>query len=117
MILLLSGILSGAIGGMGIGGGAILIPVLTSFFDIEQKNAQFINLLYFVPVAICALFVHFKEKRIDLRAALFMTLGGIGGAFAGSEIAAVISVKLLRRIFGFFLLFIGITQFKKRKKE
>jgi len=102
---------------MGIGGGVILIPVLTSFFDIEQKSAQFINLLYFVPVAICALIVHSREKRVDFKTAIFMSVGGIGGALIGSDIAARLSVSLLKRLFGVFLFFIGINQFKKQKKE
>ena len=41
------GFLSGIISGMGIGGGAILIPALTLFYGIEQKLAQGINLVYF----------------------------------------------------------------------
>ncbi len=116
-MLLIASIISGAIGGMGIGGGVVLIPVLTSFFDISQKNAQFINLIYFVPLSICALFVHIRAKRVDVKKALFMALGGIAGALLGCEIAARISVDILRKFFGFFLLFVGITRFKNTNKN
>ena len=116
-MLFLASLLSGAIGGMGIGGGAILIPVLTSFFDIGQKDAQFINLIYFIPVAICALIVHFKEKRLDRASAIIMIISGIPGALAGSEIASLISTALIRRVFGVFLFVIGIMQFKRQRKD
>lgn len=114
MMLLISSILSGIIGGMGVGGGVILIPVLTTFFGISQKDAQFINLIYFVPLALCALYVHIKAGRVEIKKAIFMALGGVLGAFFGSEITSRISVPLLRKIFGIFLLFIGIDGFRRK---
>ena len=113
MMLVVSALLSGIIGGMGVGG-VILIPVLTSFFDISQKDAQFINLIYFVPLAVCALYVHIKEGRVEIKKAVFMALGGVLGAFFGSEITSRISVTLLRKIFGVFLLFVGIDGFRRK---
>lgn len=114
MMLMLSSLLSGIIGGMGIGGGVILIPILTSFFGISQKEAQFINLIYFVPLALCALYVHIRAGRVEIKKALFMALGGVVGAFFGSEITSAISVKLLRKFFGVFLLFVGIDGLRKK---
>ena len=117
MMLVLASIISGAIGGMGIGGGVILIPVLTGFFDISQKNAQFINLLYFVPVALCALIIHIRRGRVDMKRGIFMALGGILGAFPGTFAAQKISVEILRKLFGYFLFVIGVTRLKKSKRE
>ncbi len=116
MMLVLASIISGAIGGMGIGGGVILIPVLTGFFDISQKNAQFINLLYFVPVALCALIIHIRRRQVDMKTGIFMALGGILGALPGSFAAQKISVEILRKLFGFFLFVIGVTRLKKSKQ-
>ncbi len=48
---------------MGIGGGTILIPSLVFFTELNQKQAQGINLIVFIPVAIIALIIHFKEKK------------------------------------------------------
>ena len=114
MMLTLSSLLSGIVGGMGIGGGVILIPVLTNFFGVSQKNAQFINLIYFVPLALCALYVHIREGRVEMKKAIYMALGGIVGAFLGSEITSRISVSVLRKFFGAFLLFIGINGLRKK---
>ena len=111
--LFIAGLVSGAVSGMGIGGGVVLIPVLTAFFNISQKSAQYINLLYFIPVALCALIVHAKNKRLSYKSALYAILGGIFAAVAGSYTAMHISMGLLRKLFGFFLMLIGISQFKK----
>ena len=116
IMLFIAGLLSGAVSGMGIGGGVILIPVLTAFFGMSQKNAQYINLLYFIPVAVCALIVHAKNKRLNYKYALYTILGGLLASVIGSLIAMSISMKLLRKLFGYFLFVIGLCQFKKAKK-
>ncbi len=116
-MMFLASILSGVIGGMGIGGGVILIPVLTSFFGFGQKDAQYLNLLYFVPVAIFALIVHKRAGNLMWKEALFMALGGLIGAFFGSFGAEIINTNILRRLFGVFLLVIGINQFRIVRKK
>lgn len=104
------GFLSGIISGMGIGGGAILIPALIMTQGIEQKLAQGINLVYFIPTAVIALIVHIKNKSVEIKTALIIGLCGIAGAIAGALIAMQMNNDLLRRLFGAFLLFIGLRE-------
>ena len=59
------GLLSGALGAMGMGGGTILIPMLITFFSVEQKSAQFINLVSFVFMAAVAVILHKKNNLIN----------------------------------------------------
>ena len=115
MILLVS-MLSAVVGGMGIGGGVILIPALTMLFDISQKQAQFINLIYFVPLSLSALVVHKKEGNLKIKKAIPMAIGGVLGAILGSYMAFVVRTDLLRRLFGIFLLTVGFFQFKSTKE-
>lgn len=110
IMLIAASMLSGAVGGMGIGGGVVLIPVLTSFFGIGQREAQYINLLYFIPVAVAALIVHGRAGRLAVKAAVPMIIGGIGGAVAGSAIAMAVEVNVLRKLFGIFLFAVGLWQ-------
>ena len=53
--IIVIGIVSGMISGMGIGGGTILIPALLFLQDMNQQQAQGINLIYFIPTAVIAL--------------------------------------------------------------
>ncbi len=116
-MIFVASMISGAIGGMGIGGGVVLIPVLTAFFGIAQKNAQYINLLYFVPVAVCALIVHARAGRVEWKKVVYMAVGGVLGAIPGSYLAQAISTALLKRLFGVFLFIIGINQLKTKDKK
>lgn len=118
LILIFIGVLAGIISGMGIGGGAILIPALTIFLNIDQKLAQTINLIYFVPTASMALITHIKNKNIQSKGLLPIIIFGVIGAIIGSCIAINIDSSILKKVFGWFLLIIGLREiFKKDIKN
>ena len=107
------GFFSGIISGMGIGGGAILIPALILLGSVTQQTAQGINLLYFLPTAAISLLVHIKNKRVELKTAGILGASGVLGAIGGSLLAVKLSGELLGKLFGGFLLLIGIYEIYK----
>lgn len=109
--MVLAGIAAGALGGMGMGGGTILIPVLTIFFGAEQKQAQAINLVAFIPMAIASLIVHVKNKRVEMKGILWIIIPATVLSLAGSMVAQAINGEILKRIFGGFLLLLSVAQF------
>ena len=115
---LIAGAVTGIITGFGIGGGTLLILYLTMFGGISQLEAQGINLLYFIPTAGGALISHIKNKRVNFRAVIFSGIAGILVAVFSSIIASKMDITLLRRIFGIFLVFVGISElFAKEQKN
>lgn len=117
MMLILIGFISGIISGMGIGGGTVLIPSLVIFNNLQQQQAQGINLVVFLPISIVALITHHKKGNIDFSFAKFIIIGGIVGAVIGSILAIKIQPLRLRRYFGFFLLAIGTYELFSSKKS
>ena len=113
---ILTGFLSGIISGMGIGGGAILIPALILFQNTSQQVAQGINLVYFLPTAIVSLIVHIKNKNVEIKTALIIGLSGLIGAALGALLAIKLDGNLLRKMFGVFLFFIGVYEVVKGVK-
>ena len=111
VLLVLAGIAAGALGGMGMGGGTILIPVLTIFFGAEQKQAQAINLVAFIPMAIASLIVHVKNKMVETKGILWIIIPATVLSLAGSIVAQAINGEILKRIFGGFLLLLSVAQF------
>ena len=111
ILLAVSGIAAGVLGGMGMGGGTILIPLLTIFFNVGQKEAQAINLVAFIPMAIVSLAIHIKNKRVKKEGLLWIivpaVLTSVGGGFA----AQAVDGEVLKRIFGGFLLLLSVVQF------
>ena len=106
----LAGIISGVFGGMGMGGGTLLIPILTIFLGFAQKNAQAINLLVFIPMSIISIIIHMKNKLVDFRVGIPIMIIGIIFSIVGSLLASSISNELLKKIFGVFLIVVGLNQ-------
>lgn len=118
MINIITGFFSGIISGMGIGGGAILIPALIMIEGISQQTAQGINLTYFIPTAIISLIVHIKNKTVEFQTAWIIGGCGVAGSLLGSFFAVSLDSQVLRRMFGGFLFFVGIYEvFKGIKKK
>ncbi len=115
MIAGIIGLLSGFISAMGIGGGTVLIPALVVLLDVSQRQAQSTNLLAFLPTAAVALFIHIKNKRVVFYP--WLVAGGVLGAVGGALLGTVFSEDLLRRLFGGFLLILGIHEFWKAKPK
>ena len=104
------GLIAGIIGGMGMGGGTVLILLLTIFSGVEQHIAQASNVIFFVPTSISAIIIFIKRKTIKFKVGLPICLWGIGGALIGAIISSKMQVGLLRKFFGVFLLLISIYQ-------
>ena len=117
IIALFIGLLTGILSGFGIGGGTILMIYLTAFAAFPQKIAQSINLLYFIPTAAAALILHSKHHQLKWNAVLPAALCGCATAAYFSFLAMGMDLTLLRRLFGVFLLFTGISELKKKPKN
>ena len=106
----LIGILTGILSGLGIGGGTILIPALTIFLKIEQHAAQSINLISFIPSAIIALIVHYKNGNLEKGLLKKLIIPGIIAALIGSFISLKLGSDLLKKIFALFLFIMGLFE-------
>lgn len=124
MIEILIGMISGTISGTGMGGGTILIFLLVFICGIEQRAAQASNLIFFIPTSIVAIIVNLKNKNIDIKKAIIISISGIIGAIIGANISMNIDVKILKKFFGIFLSIITIHEiytilkmYKNNKKK
>lgn len=106
MLEVLFGLISGIISSLGMGGGTILIFLLTVFLGVSQHVSQATNLVFFIPTSIVAIFMNIKNKNIDWKISWIIVIFGIIGAICGSFIARKISSDNLRRYFAIFLIFI-----------
>lgn len=111
ILYLIFGLIGGIVGGMGMGGGTLLIPLLTLFCNIEQIQAQGINLICFLPMAICSIIFHLKNKLIKFKDIHWIIISGIITTILGSILAIHIDSKKLKIFFAIFLIALGIYQF------
>ena len=106
------GALTGILSGFGVGGGTLLLVYLSAVTGMEQHQAQGINLRYFLPAAALAIPKHWKNEYIERGALLPSITAGLVCAAGAAWLSSGISTEVLRRIFGIFLIFMGIIQLK-----
>lgn len=113
----LAGLVCGVLSGLGVGGGSLLMVWMTAVAGIAQKSAQGINLLFFLPTAACALVFHIKNRLIRLRVVLPAAIAGCLTAAGAAALATAMDTGLLRRLFGGFLVIVGLTELFSRQRE
>jgi uncharacterized membrane protein YfcA len=117
LLPILAGALTGILSGFGIGGGTLLLIYMTSFAGVPQNLAQGVNLLYFLPTAATALPAHVKNGYVDRAAAWPAILAGLLGTALSAWAATGLDVQLLRRCFGVYLLYVGVTELFRKKNK
>lgn len=111
------GAATGVLSGFGVGGGTLLLVYMTAFAGVEQRLAQGVNLLYFLPAGLMALPAHRRNGYIE-KAALLPAVGtGLLCAALSAWAATAMEVGLLRKFFGAFLIAVGLAELLKRDKK
>ena len=106
LVEFLAGLGSGAGGGLlaglfGVGGGLILIPLLTFFLHLEQHQAQGITLAaLLLPNGLPAV-LHYRKRGVPIHWPLvgFLICGFVGGVYAGARAANHLPAAPLRLLF------------------
>ena len=113
----LCGLGASVISAWGVGGGTLLLLVMTLFFGVDQRTAQGVNLLFFLPTAASALVCHARGGYLDkptLKAAVPVA---VIAALIGAWISNAVDVEVLRKPFGVYLLLSGASLMWPKKKE
>ena len=104
LFTVLASFISGLLCSMGFGGGSVLIIFLTTLMDMNQKEAQGINLLFFIPCALYSVVKYRKENLIEKSLLKPFILCGIVGVAVGYAFISLVPTGLLRKLFGIFLI-------------
>lgn len=107
---LIFGIISGIVASMGMGGGVTLVLLFSLFSEVKQHIVQGINLIFFVPTSIVAIYMNIRNKNIDYEVAKTVIVSGVTGAIIGSLMAIKINSDSLKKYFGIFLIGIAIFE-------
>lgn len=110
-LYILAGLLSGIVGGMGMGGGTLLIPILTLCLGVSQHIAQGVNLLVFIPMGLVAIIIHLFNHLIDFRVFLLLIIPALVSSIVASNFSNGLETNTLKTIFAVFLIVVGCYEF------
>ena len=117
MLRVIFGLIAGIVTGLGMGGGTILILLLSLFMGLEQHIAQASNLVFFIPTSLAAILTNLKQKNVDVKLAITISSFGIIGAIIGAMLSNSISSENLKKYFAIFILIIALHEIYELYKE
>lgn len=113
LLAILIGAAAGVLAAWGVGGGTLLLLALTLLLDVPQRDAQSINLLFFLPTAAVALRQYRRQGYLNGRRLLPLIAAGCAAAALAALLAPRLDTALLRRPFGALLLLAAASLLKQ----
>ncbi|PUB23863.1 hypothetical protein C8K30_1102 [Promicromonospora sp. AC04] len=96
----LVGIVGGSFSGLfGLGGGIVMVPLLTSLGGLTQRRASAYSLAAILPAAIVGSIPYLTHDAVDLISAALLVVGSVVGAAYGARLLARVPEALLRWLF------------------
>lgn len=111
------GVILGFLSGLGTGGGSLLILWLTMVMTMDPLTARSINLLFYIPSALAALWIRQKNERFPFRKMLPAIVPGCIAAGLFSVLSNYMDIVLLKKIFGIILLLVGTKEILYRPRK
>ena len=107
-VSMLIGALDGLFSGLtGVGGGAVLVPLLVTALKVPQHSAHGTSLAIIVFIALAGTPVYAQQGAVDWTLAAQLTLGSMVGVIVGAKLMLRIPANRLRRGFGIFLVLVA----------
>ncbi len=113
LLLILTGLVTGAFAGMmGLGGGLVLIPALIFIFGFSQQQANGTSLAVMLPpIGLFAAWNYYKAGFVNFKYAMILAVAFMIGSYFTSAWATKIPEAVLRKIFSIFLFLVAIRMF------
>ncbi|NNN19904.1 MAG: sulfite exporter TauE/SafE family protein [Acidimicrobiaceae bacterium] len=97
---------------LGIGGGIIVVPVLTLLFHVDIRLAVGASIISVIATSSGAAAAYVKEHLTNMRVGMFLEIATTTGAITGAYVAGLVSQKILYVVFGVILAYSSIQMFR-----
>lgn len=110
VVSILVGTVLGALAGLGVGGGSLLILWLTLVEGMAPETARFVNLLFFLPSAAVACLLRLRQGTLSPHRVGSAILAGCLSAALCAFLATQLDTGVLRKLFGALLILTGLRE-------
>ncbi len=118
MVLFLGACLAGLIGSLtGLGGGVVVIPLLTLGFGVDMRYAVGAALVTSIASSSGAAAAYIKEGITNIRIGMFLEIASTAGAVVGAIIAMHLDKMYIAIIFGVILMFSAIRSITNKNQH
>jgi uncharacterized protein len=111
-------VVAGAVGAiLGLGGGILLIPILTLFYGVDLHYAMGASIVSVIATSSGAAAAYLRTSLSNIRIGLFLTLATVAGALVGAGLAGVVPVRALQLLLGLALGYSAFTTLRQLHVE
>ncbi|MHB1508543.1 MAG: sulfite exporter TauE/SafE family protein [Acidimicrobiales bacterium] len=115
--LALISVAAGVLGSLvGLGGGVVIVPVLTVLYHIDIRLAIGASIVSVIATSSGAAAAYVREKMTNLRAGMFLEIATTTGAVSGAYLTTVLPTRTLFALFGVVIGYSALATFRKRHK-
>ncbi len=115
IILFLGAMFAGMLGSLtGLGGGVVVIPLLTLGFGVDMRYAIGAALITSIATSSGAAAAYIKERFTNTRLGMFLEVATTTGAVVGAVVAMYLPTNYIAILFGFVLIFSGVMSVRKK---
>lgn len=113
VLLILSGLLAGVFGALlGLGGGILIVPILTLGFGVPLTTAVGTSLICVIATSTGAAALNVRAGRADVRLGITLGAGTVVGAATGGVVAGILPERVLAGLFAALLVYTAITMLR-----
>jgi hypothetical protein len=117
-ILFFSSVLAGLLGALtGLGGGVVIVPVLTLLFHVDIHYAIGASLVSVIATSSGAAAAYVREGFSNIRIGMFLEIATTLGAILGAYLTARVSTHAIGIVFGVVLLYSAFASLKKKREH
>ncbi|MFI5373292.1 MAG: sulfite exporter TauE/SafE family protein [Candidatus Rokuibacteriota bacterium] len=102
---------------LGLGGGILLVPILTVFYGVDIHYAMGASIISVIATSSGAAASYLRTGLSNLRIGLFLVVATIAGALTGAFLAGVVPTRWLELILGFALSYSAYTTVRQLADE
>jgi uncharacterized protein len=116
-LLFFCSLTAGLLGALtGLGGGVVLVPLLTVFFHVDIRYAIGVSLISVIATSSGAAAAYVREGFSSVRIGMFLEVATTLGAILGAYLATVVHTQALAIIFGLVLIYSAVVSWQQRKE-
>ena len=110
LLMLAGGVAAGAFGSiLGLGGGLLIVPLLTLGFGLPLREAVGVSLVCVIVTSSASAGVYLQRRQANLRLGMVLELFTAAGAVVGGAVAFLIDERLLAGLFALLLVYVAVT--------
>ncbi len=118
ILMFLISIVAGILGSLiGLGGGVVVVPVLTLIFHIDIRLAIGASIVSVIATSSGAAAAYVRERMTNLRAGMFLEIATTTGAITGAFLTTILPARFLFILFGVVLAYSGFAMYAKRHQD